>query len=253
MGETIAGLIGLSGPMLAVAAAAVLAGAFIQGMSGLGLGLVAAPVLIAIDPAIGPGPLLAVSLLLSAFMMKREFGAIDREGLALSLVGRVLGSIVAGMVFALLSVTAYELLFGLFILSAVILSLLGLRVERTPWHLVSAGFTSGIMGTLTGSGSPTIALIYQRSDGPTVRATLSAFFLASAAISLVVLIAVGKMGERQWVMTVAGLPIMCVGFALSNLAVKRLSNAHVRWFVLGLAGCSAVLLIVRATIGILEG
>ena len=92
--------INLSWPMLMAAALAILVGAFVQGISGLGLGLVAAPVLIAIDPAIGPGPLLAISILLSTFVMKREFGSIDRQGLALSLVGRILGSIAAGFVFA---------------------------------------------------------------------------------------------------------------------------------------------------------
>lgn len=245
-------LIDLGWPMLAAVSLAILVGAFVQGMSGLGLGLVAAPVLIAVDPRIGPGPLLAIAILLSAFMMRREFGAIDRQGLALSLVGRVGGSLVAGLVIAWLSVTAYELIFGVFILAAVLLSVLGLRVERTPWNLVSAGFTSGIMGTLTGAGSPTIALIYQRSDGATVRATLSAFFLASSLISLAVLIGVGKMEARQWALTALCLPVMLVGFGLSNLVVKHLADAKIRWFVLGLAGSSSLLLIIRALIGLME-
>ncbi len=250
MAATIMQWVDLSLPMFVLAGLAILAGSFIQGLSGLGLGLVAAPVLIIIDPRIGPGPLLAIAILLSAVMMKREFGAIDREGLAISLVGRVAGSIVAGFIFAWLTVEAYELLFGIFILTAVALSVLGLRVERTPWHLLSAGFTSGIMGTLTGSGSPTIALIYQRADGPTVRATLSAFFLASSIISLAVLIVANKMGPQQWALTFLFLPVMYIGFAFSNVMVKRLPNDKVRWFVLALAGSSSVLLIARGVIGL---
>lgn len=231
-----------------IIAFAVLIGAFVQGLSGLGLGLVAAPVLIALDPEMGPAPLLACAILLSGSMMVREFGSIDRQGLAYSLVGRVFGSIAAGAVYARLSVTVYELLFGLLIIGAVILSVAGLRVRRTPRNLVSAGFTSGIMGTLTSAGSPTIALIYQRSDGATVRATLSAFFLASSIISLTVLIAIGKFGTKQLVASVVFLPTMLIGFALSSLLVKRLSNEWVRWFVLGLSGSSSLFLVGKAMV-----
>ncbi len=245
--------IGLSWPMLALAALAIFAGALVQGLSGLGLGLVAGPVLVAIDPRIGPGPLLAIAFLMSGIMVWREFGAIDRGGLALSLGGRAAGSAVAAVIYAWLTVTAYELIFGITILAAEVLSVVGLRIERTPWNLVSAGFTSGIMGTLTGAGSPTIALIYQRSDGPTVRATLSAFFLASSAISLAVLLAVGKVGPRQWAFTAFSLPVMLLGLGLAGRLVKRLSNRNVRWFVLGLSGASALLLIVRAVFRIAQG
>lgn len=248
----LAGVMDIPAPMLALVALAIVVGAFVQGISGLGLGLIAAPVLIAVDPRIGPGPLLAMSIPLSAFMMRREFGAIDRQGLALSLTGRFAGSILAGFLIAWLSVSAYELMFGLFILTAVILSLLGLRIERTPRNLLSAGVTSGIMGTLTGAGSPTIALIYQRSDGSTVRATLSAFFLASAFFSLLVIIAAGKMEMRQWALCLAGLPLMLIGYVLSNLVVRQISNDKVRLFVLGLAGASSLMLIVRAGLGLMK-
>lgn len=237
--------------MFALATLAVLAGALVQGASGVGLGLVAAPALMIIDPQLGPGPLLVLAFLLSAVMIKREFGAIDRQGLALSMCGRVAGSVVAGAIYALLPLSVYELLFGLLILGAVGLSLLGLKVERTPWNLVSAGFTSGIMGTLTSAGSPTMALVYQRSGGATIRATLAAFFLFSSAFSLMVLFMIDKFGAKQLLASLFFLPSMLVGFWLSSHIVARASNEGVRWLVLGLSGASSLLLVGKAVVKLL--
>lgn len=237
--------------LLTLAAFAVLVGAVVQGSSGMGLGLLSAPALIIIDPNLGPGPVLVLTVILSSVMIWREFGSIDRPGLAISFSGRVVGSVVAGAIYSLLPLSAYELVFGVLILGAVLLSVFGGRIERTPRNLVFAGFTSGIMGTLTSAGSPTIALVYQKSGGPVIRATLSAFFLLSSMFSLLVLIVIGKFGMKQLTATAAYVPVMLVGFALSNLVVRHVSNDAVRRFVLVLSGASALVLIARAMVSIL--
>lgn len=246
LAEGITAFTGMAPWMFLFATLAVLAGAVVQGASGVGLGQVAAPVLMMIDPNMGPGPLLLLAFLLSLVMVFREFGAIDRRGLGLSMIGRVAGSVLAGGLYALLPLSIYEMLFGLMILGAVFLSVAGMRVERTPFNLVSAGFTSGVMGTLTSAGSPAMALIYQRSDGPTIRATLSAFFLLSSAVSILVLIAVGKFGVPQISASIVFVPTVMAGLWLSNAVVKRIDNARMRAVVLTVSGVAAVVLIARA-------
>jgi uncharacterized membrane protein YfcA len=92
-----------SSTIFALACIAVLAGAVVQGASGVGLGMVAAPVLVMLDPRIGPGPMLVLAMVMSGIMLRREHAGVDRTGLALTLAGRVVGSILAGYAYVFLS------------------------------------------------------------------------------------------------------------------------------------------------------
>jgi uncharacterized membrane protein YfcA len=155
-----------SSTIFALACIAVLAGAVVQGASGVGLGMVAAPVLVMLDPRIGPGPMLVLAMVMSGIMLRREHAGVDRTGLALTLAGRVVGSILAGYAYVFLSGAWYSLIFGVLILMGVGMSLLGYEVPRTAPRLLLAGGFSGVMGTLTSAGSPAIALVYQRAKAP---------------------------------------------------------------------------------------
>ena len=70
--------------------AAVL-GAFVQAVVGLGMGLVAAPVVGILAPALVPALPLWLALLISGLMLARERAHIDWRSLAWALPGRVPG------------------------------------------------------------------------------------------------------------------------------------------------------------------
>lgn len=235
-----------SWPIFVLASAAILAGALMQGASGIGLGMVAAPVLIFIDPHIGPGPLLMLALVISGVMLRREHAAVDRPGLGLTLVGRVIGSIIAGAFYALLPTAYYGLVFGVLILVGVALSMFGYEVKRSPARLIFAGACSGVMGTLTSVGDPAIALVFQKADGAVVRATLSAYFFFSSLISLAVLFATGTFSVNAAAASLALLPAMFIGFWLSGHLASRLAQDGTRRLVLAVSAASALLLIARA-------
>jgi uncharacterized protein len=244
----------LAGPLtatptiFALACLAVLAGAVVQGASGVGLGLVAAPVIVFLDPRIGPGPLLVLALLTSALMLARERAGIDRRGLVLTLSGRVVGSVIAGFAYVLLTGSSYALIFGILILVGVAMSVGGYDMPRTPGRLIFAGICSGVMGTLTSAGSPAIALVYQKAGGATVRSTLAAFFFCSSAISLAVLFATGKFTPQQAIGSLSLVPALLVGFWISGHVISRSSAATTRTMVLAVSAASAVLLIVKALV-----
>lgn len=239
-----------SWPIFLLASAAILAGALMQGTSGIGLGMVAAPVLIFIDPHIGPGPLLVLAMVISAAMLRNEHASVDRPGLALTLVGRVIGSAAAGLFYAMLPMAYYGLVFGVLILLGVAMSALGYEVRRTPGQMIFAGTCSGVMGTLTSVGGPAIALVFQKAGGAVVRATLSAYFLFSSLISLAVLFATGKFTLGAAATSLALVPAMFIGFWLSGHLVTRLQPSHTRRLVLGVSAASAVLLLIKAAIEI---
>ena len=55
---------------------------------------------------------------------------------------------------------------------------------------MGAGALSGFMGTIVSIGGPPIALLYQNESGPSLRGTLSAFFVVGVALAIIGLCAV---------------------------------------------------------------
>lgn len=233
-------------PGLLLAGLAVFVGALVQGSAGIGLGAIAAPVLLLISPLLVPGPLLALGALLSALISAREWRSIDRKGLSIALLGRMAGAIVAGATLSMIPLAGYDLLFGVLVLSAVVLSTTGWRVSPTARNLLTAGAASGFMGTLTAIGAPPMALVYQHGAPATLRSTLAAYFVLGASFSIVVLAAVGKFGAAQIEASLLFLPSLAAGFWASNHIIPHMSSDRARRAVLWVVGASALVLIFKA-------
>ena len=80
------------------AATIVMVGATLQGSVGFGLGMLAAPLLLLIDPMFVPAPLLTAALALTLLVAKRERRAIDFRGIGWVLLGRLPGAFLGAFV-----------------------------------------------------------------------------------------------------------------------------------------------------------
>lgn len=235
---------------LLMATLAVLAGSIIQGATGLGLGMVAAPVLMIIDPIFVPGPLLMLAMMVSLLMVLREWRNIDLTGLTMALTGRVPGTILAAVIFTAIPLALFGIIFGVMVLAAVLLSATRWRFVSSRRNLLFAGFASGFMGTLTSIGAPPLALAYQDKPAAVIRSTMAAFFTIGCAFSIAMLIFFGGFSVDHLMVTVIFIPPLLVGFKISNLVVARLNSRTVRLSMLTLSGISAATLIIRSVIAL---
>jgi uncharacterized protein len=222
--------------------------ACVQGSIGFAYALLAAPLLALVSPALVPGPVLLSSLALSSLTAWRERASIDRRGVALALLGRVPGAVLAGLAIGWLPAASYERLFGGIVLLAVLLSLSGRSVRATTPALLGAGFASGLMGTLTSVGGPPIALVYQDASGPVLRATLNAYFALGCTVSLAVLALAGRFGRSEMLAGAALLPPVGLGFLISSFARGWIDRGRARLAVLGLAGACSLLVLLKAAL-----
>lgn len=78
--------------VLLVAALAVAIGGLVQSGVGLGLGIIAPPVVTLLDPALMPGSMLVAGALLPALILAREAGITDWPGVSWALAGRLAGT-----------------------------------------------------------------------------------------------------------------------------------------------------------------
>jgi uncharacterized membrane protein YfcA len=232
---------------LAAALGIVLLGTLIHASIGMGIGLVAVPVLLLVDAVFVPGPILSCALVLATLMILRERRAIDFFGLKWALLGRVFGVAVASFLLVRLPTDAVSITSALMILIAVGLSFAGLELHTEPSRglMVGVGAISGVMSTLSSVGGPPIALVYQDERGPRLRATLSGYFVLGTIISLIGLATVGGYGVAELKATAVLLPAVLAGYLLSAPLLPFIDRGYTRIAILLVSTASSVVVLVR--------
>lgn len=233
-------------PVYAIAFATIVVAAIAQATVGIGFGIVSAPILAVLDPSLVPGPLLVLAGLTSFMVMIRDRADIRFGDLGYALGGRVAASILGGLTASMLSVQGFMILFAGLILVALGLSVSGWRVRPTKRNMAIAGAASGYMGTITSVGTPPMAIVYQYSPGPEVRANMSAFLTLGALVSVLSLAVFGEFTWTDLLFTVKLLPALLIGFWLSGSIKRFTDRGWMRPAMLSMCALAATILIYRA-------
>ena len=215
---------------------------------GFGIGLVAGPLLVLIDPELIPGPMLCSAVLLTAMIAVRDRATADERGVRWLIAGRVPGMVLGALVVTWLSTTGLSIVFAFAILAIVTVSVAGVSLPQTTPALLGAGTLSGLMGTTLGVGGPALALAYQRSHGDEIRGTLAPIQTFGAATSLAALAVVGEFGLTDLTRGLLLAPGVVVGLAVSGWIAPRMRHSVIRPAVLAFAAVSAVAILVRALV-----
>ncbi len=232
-------------PGLPAILAVIVAGA-IQGSTGFGFNMLAAPVLAVISTRYVPGAVVLISTVVCIVGALQERRAVVWSDLGFALTGRFVAACLATLLMGVLSDDAFSLIFGLSVLLAVVLSLFGVPIPKTRATLGIAGTISGFMGTLTSIGAPPMALVYQDSDPAQARPTLNAFFVVGGLLSLAALSLGGHFGRTDILLGLGLLPFSLIGLWLSVVWRGRISRSHVKRIVLIVSSASAAILLWRA-------
>ena len=222
--------------------------AALQSSIGYGLSLVANPILVLINPAFVPGPVLFAVFFLSILVVLRERRSVDLNGVSWALVGRVIGALIAAWLLLRITQHTLILLFGFMVLFAVVVSATGWRVPMTRLNLSLAGVMAGIMGTIASIGGPPMAMVYQYESGDRIRSSLSGFFIVGTVISMVTLASVGRFGFEEIKLGLELLPGILIGFLISTSILPHLNSRHIRPLILTVATVSALVVILRQVI-----
>lgn len=233
---------------LLLANLALLAGSCLQGVAGYGIGTLSAPLLFLISPAFLPGVALVNAVLLNVLMLVRNHQSLSFRQVRYAIGGNIVGTALAALTLTVLSAQGFDLAFGVLILMAVGMSVLGVKPRLDDRNSILAGGASGYMGTITAVGGPPIALIYQNETGPLVRANLSAFFLFASLASVVALAPAGYIGLTELKLFLATCPGVFAGFWLSGHLVNRLPFASLRPIILSIAAIAGIAAVVRGII-----
>ncbi len=230
---------------LALACLIVLLGGLVQGSVGFGLNLVVVPVLAVLIPGSVPGSMIFISMPMTLTMLLREHHAIDWPGVRWITLGRLPGTLVGVAIVAAVPDTELAIVVGIVILLAVIASLVHPGLPVTRASAGSVGALAGVTGTAAGVDGPPMALLYQRAEPHTLRATLATCFLIGAVVSGTALAVSGELTGEQLELTLILLGPMLVGLGLSSLVTHRIPPAALRPMVLGFATVAGLVAIAR--------
>ena len=225
--------------------AAVL-GAFVQAVVGLGMGLVAAPVVGLLVPSLVPALPLWLALLISGLMLAGERAHIDWRALAWALPARVPGTVVGAWLVLQFTEPQIGVALAVMTLVAVGVAVRATRIPVTPTTLVGAGFGAGVTGTATSIGGPAIALLFQREPPAVMRSTLSVFFFIGVLLSLAGLGLSGSLTSQSWQVALVLAPGVVIGMLVGRTVRDRIHRDAFRAGVLLVCTASAVTLLVRS-------
>src|SRR5680860_1229849 len=210
-------ILGVDGGVVALVAVALVVGATVQGLVGLGLGLVSAPVVTLLDPSLMPELMLVLAAVLPCFTLIRSHDDIDWQGLAWVLSARVPGTAVG--------------------------------VPVRPTTLAVAGLVSGAAGTATSIGGPPVALLYQHRSPGQIRSTLAVLFTVGAVMSLIGIWLGGHFEVRLLLLALALTPSLALGAWAGDRLRGVFPDDRIRYAVLAVCAASAVALLLRSLLG----
>jgi uncharacterized membrane protein YfcA len=223
----------------------VLLGSIVQGSIGFGLNLLAAPVIAIVAPEMLPFSLVLVALLSSVTNVAREHHEVDHFAARYLLLGAVPGTVVGLLLLSSLSSSGLAIAAGAVTLLGVALSTFSPPVPINAGSSTVAGFVSNAFGTAVAIGGPPVALLFQHRPGPTTRATLGAFFAASATLSIVAYALTDKLRGRQALFALVLLPPLALGIWLSRHLHPFVDAGWLRPAVLILSATAGTIAIVH--------
>ena len=229
-----------------VAAGAVLLGSVLQGSLGFGFALVAAPVLIFLNPDWVPGALLVSGWPFVALMTWRERKHLSLQSEFSPWVGLLAGLVMGLLVLRVVEPSRLGMIVASVILLAVVLSVLGGRIPLNPWSRLFGGALAGFMGATASIPGPALALLHQEASPVQMRAVLAPYFFLGSTLALAGLWATGQLSSDTVRMGLLLIPASLSGFIISSRTARWVQPALLRPAVYLFSGMAALSLLARS-------
>ena len=212
----------------------VCAGTMLQVTTGVGLGLLAGPILIlSLNSETAIFVAIIINLAVSVVLLPRETGAISWPPLRVLLVGTLIGVPLGWLVLRHIDAQVLKLFMGLVVLVAALQLVLLDRGsgagsgQTNRLSTLAGGGVSGFMSGCLAIPGPVAmwALLRQDIAPAQVRATLRALFIVSYGAAFLAHVGLGGIPAAGWSTVFALLPALAIGVGLGGIAKRRIGDA----------------------------
>ncbi len=222
----------------------------LQGITGFGSALIAAPLLLLIfDKDTSVISLSIISIALNLFLFLTINKPVYKKTFYNLFIPAVIGLPFGIILLDILPIKTLRILVGfLAITFAFLLFSKKPRVESTKLKHRFAGLFYGILHTSTGVSAPPVVLILasENTDKDEMRKTLSFFFLMTSIVSILFFIATKHFTSQAVIYSLWGIPAVILGGWFGSLISKRVSQKQFIWSVFILIAVSIIIAISSA-------
>lgn len=245
--------------LAAVVFLTVLVGAFLQRVSGMGLGLIGGPVLmIAMGPVDGILVLNVLAAVNAAMSTLTVYKDVHWRNFAIISAVLVLGAVPGAWLIRAVSPDWLLIVAGALLLIALSVVTIGKRhvpqVSGTA-PMALSGVVAGFMNTLAGIADPAITVYATAARWPQrmYAATLQPIFMVSGAISFGIKLVTGAadLSAVNPIVWPVGLVAMAVGIFLGVKVAPHVPRARAYQLALGLAVFGGVVALGRGLVGLI--
>ncbi len=231
-----------------LSAAVLLLGCCIQTAMGFGMAVLAAPIIMLIEPAWVPYVLTSTALFLSVMNAWHQRKNIQISLIAPAMLTRIPGTVLGVWVLMAVSVAWLHVIVASAVLVAVVVSLINVRFDATRSRLSWAGFASGFMGTTTSIGGPPLALVMQYGAPDRVRGNLGLYFAYSCILSLLSYWVSGLLTKDSLMLCLSFCPVAIMGFVLGLRMQRWVNQERFRGLLLSLCSVAAIVALMGVAI-----
>ncbi len=227
-----------------IVAAVTIAGSIVHGTTGIGLGLVAGPALLSIEPKFVPGPILLASLIVGVRHIVVEWRTTDRDILRRLCIGLPFGTVIALVIFTTIDERTMAIGIGVLVVIASVALLAGFELSRSPRNEVIGGAAASFGAVAAAVPGPPLVMTLHDTPGPVLRPTISLVNMLIGTVGMVGLALVGRFGWNELRLLALLAPFVLIGLFLARFVRPWLDQAFFRPAVLclALAGGAALLL-----------
>ena len=217
----------------------------LQMATGVSVGMIIVPFLAMISYTLIPVPIVFASLTLTIMMTYQGREYIDTRNTPEISIGMLIGIFIALYLLKNIHFEYLGLIFGLFILLSVFISLkikaftLGKKVNYT------GGIIAGIMGTMAAVGGQILALLFQHYSVNALKANLAFLYTIFSVVMLVTFYLFDKFTYSQMISGIYMMPGFIIGFFISPIFAKYFNPKYSKTVVLSMATFGALTLIIK--------
>lgn len=235
----------VTGVEIAIIFGLAMAGAIVHGSIGIGLGLVAAPALVSIDPAFAPGPLLLAGQIVGIRHVLAEYDSADLQAWKKGLLGVPVGVIGALLVLEMMSDKLLAIMVGSLTAMAAAMLLAGWTLARTPRAETVAGAVCAFSSLTAALPGPPLVCVYSDMKPSMMRPTASLLILSVATIGFFTLLLSGNFGREEAGLLAWLMPGVIAGLIASRWVRPHLDRPWFRPLVLVIALVGGLALVAR--------
>ena len=215
----------------------------LQMATGVTAGMIIVPFLAMISYTLIPVPIAFASLALTIMMAYKGRKHIDMQNMLQISLGMFAGILLSIFILKKISFEYMGLVFGMFILISVFISIKIKSFTLNKSINYSGGFIAGVMGSMAAVGGQILALLFQNHPLESLKSTLAFLYTLFSTVMLLMFFSFGEFSYTQFISGIYMMPGFIIGFFLAPIFSKYFNPKYSKTLVLFMATLGAFVLI----------